>query len=162
MTLDIEAVKIKPMMESVYELVCDWARKEQIEVGLKCPSNIGSADIDSSKVKQVVVNLVRNAISHTGAGGSIEISASRRGEHIEIVVSDNGTGIAKEDQKRVLEPFERTGKEQAERGAGLGLTLVQNIVSLHGGSFDLDSVEGEGTRVTLCLPRVAASHSGAC
>ncbi|MGH1456056.1 MAG: ATP-binding protein [Alphaproteobacteria bacterium] len=155
MSLDIEKVKIKAMMGSIFDLVCDWARKEQIEVNLKCPANIGEAEIDSSKVKQAVVNLVRNAISHTSPGGEISLSAARRGDDIEIVVLDNGAGIAKEDQERVLEPFERTGKEQAERGAGLGLTLVQNIVNLHGGTFDLDSTEGTGTSVTLCFPRLS-------
>ncbi len=155
MNLEIESTPIKPMMENIHELVCDWARKEHIEVSLKCPANIGSVDLDSSRVKQAVVNLVRNAISYTDEGGKIGLSASRKKDFVEISVSDNGSGIAKADQKRVLQPFERTDKEQSGRGAGLGLSLVQNIVNLHGGEFTLDSVEGDGTTVALRLPREA-------
>ena len=157
MDLDIEKTSIKAMMESVMELVEDWARKEKIEVSLACPANIGQAEIDVSRMKQGIINLVRNSIVHTDAGGRIELCAVRRGDDIKISVKDNGAGIAPEDHKRVLQPFERVDSAQQDsRGAGLGLTLVQNIVTLHGGAFDLDSVLGEGTTVTLLLPKSQA------
>ncbi len=157
MDLDIEKTSIKAMMESVMELVEDWARKEQIEVSLVCPANIGQAEIDVSRMKQGIINLVRNSIAHTDAGGRIELRAARSGGDIKISVKDNGAGIAPEDQQRVLEPFERVDSVQQDgRGAGLGLTLVRNIVTLHGGTFDLKSVPSEGTTVTLLLPKSQA------
>ncbi|PCJ03179.1 MAG: histidine kinase [Alphaproteobacteria bacterium] len=157
MDLDIEKTSIKAMMESVMELVEDWARKENIEVSLVCPANIGSADIDVSRMKQGIINIVRNSIAYTEAGGRIELRAARSGSDIKISVKDNGKGIAPEDQNRVLQPFERVDSvQQDSRGAGLGLSLVQNIVTLHGGVFNLDSTLGEGTTVTLILPKVQA------
>jgi len=150
MNLEIEEISVKQMMESVSDLVRDWARKEKIEVHLKCPANIGKACLDEMRVKQAIVNLVRNSINYTDADGQIEIQAGRKGTDLMIIVRDDGQGISQEDQNRILEPFERT--EQA-RGAGLGLTLVKNIVDLHGGSFTLESALGEGTEVTMMLPR---------
>lgn len=154
MTLDLVDTPIKPMMESINDMVCDWARKGKIEVTMKCPANIGKAEIDQSRVKQAIINLVRNAIAHTDEGGTIELRAVRKGDDISISVTDNGEGIAKEDQMRILEPFERIESEaQASRGAGLGLTLVKNIVTLHGGSFNLDSIPNKGTSITITLPK---------
>lgn len=153
MDLDFQLVSIKDAMEGVSDLVTDWARKESIELHLKCPANIGKAFIDQSRIKQAVLNLVRNAIAHTQDGGEIEIGASRKGDSVHIYVKDNGAGISSEDQGRVLEPFERSDQGHNQRGAGLGLTLVKNIVDLHHGSFELKSEKGHGTCVTLILPR---------
>ncbi|MGH1377822.1 MAG: PAS-domain containing protein [Alphaproteobacteria bacterium] len=155
MNLDIEKTSIKEMLESVMDLVSSWARKERIEVSLACPDNIGSAEIDDSRIKQGIINLVRNSISHTEEGGNIDIIAELSDDDVKIMVKDNGSGIALKDQERVLQPFERVeGNQQDDRGAGLGLSLVQNIVTLHGGKFDLESVQNEGTVVSVLLPKL--------
>ncbi len=153
MDLNIENVSIKSMIENIAELVQGWARKENIEILVHCPSNIGKADIDVSRVKQAIINLVRNSISYTDEGGEIELCARRSGDNIIISVKDNGKGIASEDQERILQPFERIDGSHSDRGVGLGLSLVQNIVNLHDGSFDLKSELGKGTIVEILLPR---------
>ncbi len=153
MNLEIEDVNLKDMMESISNLVTDWARKELIEVSLKCPSNIGRAELDPSRIKQAILNLVRNAIAHTSEGGEIVLQASRKGDSVHIRVIDNGSGISDEDQGRVLQPFERVDGAYSQRGAGLGLALVKNITDLHDGSFEMISKEGQGTEVTLIFPR---------
>ncbi len=153
MDLNIEKVSIKAMMESIMGLVEDWARKENIEVSLKCPANIGKADIDVSRMKQAIINLVRNSIAYTDAGGRIELKAGRQGDNIKISVKDNGSGIAKEDQQRLLQPFERMDSQSSDRGAGLGLSLVHNIVNLHSGSFNLESELDKGTIIEILLPK---------
>ncbi len=153
MDLDIEDVSVKSMMDSIESLVQDWARKDDIEVLVKCPANIGKAAIDESRVKQAIINLVRNAIGNSKEGSEIEVRASRQKDMIKFTVQDQGAGIAQEDQKRILQPFERIGGAQVGRGAGLGLSLVQNIVGLHGGKFDLESEIGQGTTITLLIPR---------
>ncbi len=154
MDLDIEKASIKDMMESIMGLVQDWARKENIEVSLKCPANIGKAEIDVSRVKQAIVNLVRNSIANTDVGGVIELSARCQGDDIKISVKDNGCGIAQDEQQRIVQPFERVDGRGSDRGAGLGLSLVHNIVNLHGGSFELESESGKGTNVGILLPKV--------
>lgn len=153
MDLEIKDTSIKSMMESIDGLVRDWARKEKIEIELSCPANIGKAQIDESRIKQAVVNLVRNAIAHTPAGGRIAIASKRKKDGMEIIISDTGQGIPQDALDRVMQPFERIeGAAQSGRGAGLGLTLVQNIVTLHGGEFTLESQEGKGTIATMFLP----------
>ena len=154
MDLDIKITSIKDVMKNIMELVQDWARKKEIEVSLHCPANIGKAEIDSSRFKQAVINLIRNSIEYTSEGGRIELRAARQGDNIKITVKDNGWGIAPENQKRILQPFERIdGQQQNTRGVGLGLTLVQNIVELHGGEFSLESKLDEGTTVSLLFPK---------
>lgn len=162
MTLDRENIKVKDMLEGLVELVSDWARKEKIEVTLSCPKTIGALEADEMRLKQAIINLIRNALTYTPEGGKIGIEAKRKKAGIEIKVVDTGVGIAKEDQNRIMEPFERAqsgdlGSEHGEKrlsrgGAGLGLSLVKNIITLHGGSIDLTSTPGEGTAVTLFLP----------
>lgn len=153
MDLDIEEVSVRSMMDSIENLVKDWARKSEIEVVVKCPSNIGKMQIDETRMKQAVINLVRNSISSSEKGGVIEVKASRQKDMVKFSVQDFGSGIAPEDQKRILKPFERIDASQNGRGAGLGLSLVKNIVALHNGEFDLSSKVGSGTTVTLLIPR---------
>ncbi len=155
MDLDIENASIREVMESVFNLVQEWARSKKIEVSLTCPANIGRAEMDISRMKQAIINLVRNSIAYTDAGGKIELKATRQGDNVKISVKDNGCGINPEDQKRILQPFERIDHNQAsDRGVGLGLTLVQNIIELHGGKFELESKVDEGTVVSLVIPRI--------
>ncbi len=161
MDLEISEVSIKDMLESIIDLVEEWTRKQGVEVTLSCPANIGKAKIDGTRIKQAIINLIRNSIAHTSEGGKIELIAARSKDAIKITVRDNGSGIEEDDQLRVLKPFERAeGDSQSGRGAGLGLTLVRNIVSLHQGEFDLDSVLGEGTSVTMTLPRETPEKEG--
>ena len=153
MNLDIAETPIRETLQNVVNLVTDWARKGGVEVVLACPANIGKAEVDATRLKQVMVNLLRNAISHTPKAGRIDVTARKKKDHIEISVTDTGAGIPLEDQTRILQPFERVESQQSsERGAGLGLTLVQNIVGLHGGAFALDSAPGKGTTVTITIP----------
>ncbi len=155
MDLDIENTSIKEVMESVAVLVRDWARKKKIEISLHCPANIGKAEIDAQRLKQAIINLIRNSIAYTNEGGLIELKISRKGDDdIKITITDNGSGIPRKEQRRIMQPFERIeGKQQGVRGAGLGLTLVQNIIELHGGKFALKSEVGVGTSISMILPR---------
>ena len=154
MDLDISEVLLKSMLENIIDLVEEWARKQGIEISLSCPENIGKAQIDERRIKQALINLIRNSIAYTPEGGRIELIAAGDKSDIIINVKDNGSGIEEEEQLRVLKPFERSDNDnKADRGAGLGLTLVRNIVSLHDGEFELNSVLGKGTNVKITLPK---------
>jgi len=158
MDLNIEEFSIKEMLQGLYALTQEWARKQKIEVKLECPGNIGKMPADERRMKQVLLNLIRNAINHTPENGIIILRASRKKEHVELAVIDTGIGIPQSALKRIFEPFERVAGSRAEksgsnnRGAGLGLTLVKNIIELHGGEIDIQSQENEGTSVTLKMP----------
>lgn len=105
---------------------------------------------DAGALDRVLDNLVGNAVRHTPRGGRIEIGAQRRGECVDVWVSDTGEGIAHADRARVFEPFVQAGKKAG--GVGLGLAMCREIVTQHGGQLRLDSTPGQGACFTLSLP----------
>lgn len=160
MSLEQADVDIYSLLQGIFDLTQEWARGEKIEVKLDCSKKIGAMYVDERRIKQVLLNLIRNAIAYTPAGGNIILSAKTEGEDVIITVHDTGPGIPPEDQERIFRPFERSDVARLEdnmdtgprTGAGLGLSLVKNIVELHGGFVTLESAPGEGTSVILTLP----------
>ena len=110
--------------------------------------------IEKEKITQVISNLVENAVKYSPVGADIGVEVSLVNAEAEIVVSDNGYGISKDDQERIFEKFFRSRTEENWEvpGTGLGLSLVKRIVDMHGGSVSLDSEPGEGTSFTILLP----------
>jgi len=157
MALDRVTLDIHGMLEAMEEMVRDWAGTKKITVRLISTPDIGPVYADERRLKQVMINLIRNAIAFTPEGGTITLRAARTGDTLTISVVDTGPGIAPEDQIRLFEPFERaplkvTDGKPDNRGAGLGLSLVRNIVGLHGGTVTLESAVGRGTTVHVHLP----------
>ena len=152
--LNKETMGVSGVIENLVGLTRDWARKDQIEVRVDCPANIGAILADERRVKQALLNLMSNAIAFSPKGSVITIGAKRDGGIMRISVADRGSGISIEDQQRIFLPFERArgGPQGRGRGAGLGLTLVKNIVELHGGRIELDSTPDVGTIFTIILP----------
>ncbi|MCK6417996.1 MAG: PAS-domain containing protein [Alphaproteobacteria bacterium] len=162
MVLERQEFKIYGMLKAVQELMEPWAQKEQIHIIFKCAKTIGKFTGDESRIKQAVVNLVRNSLNFTPAGGTITLAAELRQDGLEISITDTGIGIPPEDRRRIFEPFERAragglneGARVSRAGAGLGLSLVRSIVMMHGGTVDLESAPGKGTKVTLFLPSLS-------
>lgn len=154
MELKYNKVSIRDILRVLADISREWALKQQIEIDVECPDNIGALMADERRIKQVLLNLIRNAIAHSPAGSAITLRAKKAGDMVDISVIDKGQGIAEADQARIFEPFIRGGedREGGRNGAGLGLTLVQNIVALHDGTINLQSAEGEGTVITISLP----------
>lgn len=115
---------------------------------------------DKSALQQILINLVGNAIKFTEAGGVVNVDAAIRDGRLELVVSDTGIGICADKLASIGEPFVQAQNELGRHyeGTGLGLSLVKGLVDLHGGTFAIESREGEGTIVTISLP---ADGSGA-
>lgn len=103
---------------------------------------------DANRLRQAVLNVLVNAIQATEGGGSVTVSLGRRGQRAVIEVSDTGHGIDAKDLGRVTDPFYTTRVD----GSGLGLSVVRAVVEEHGGSLDIDSTPGSGTRVTMTFP----------
>jgi signal transduction histidine kinase len=154
MTITKSPVDVSAMLTALYDLTQEWARGQKIEVSLLISKDVGSVKLDERRMKQGLLNLIRNAIAYTPAGGRITLSADKISDKLVLSVIDTGPGIAPEDQQRIFKPFEKTNtqREDGRGGAGLGLTLVQNIVALHGGTLELKSSLGEGTAISLLLP----------
>lgn len=158
MTLETAEMDIYDMLKGLFDLTVEWARSQRIEVSLSCPKDIGKIMADERRMKQIMLNLIRNSIEFTHAGGRIVLIGERRGNEVALSVQDTGPGISTEDQEKIFKPFEKTdaarddGEGNVRGGAGLGLTLVKDIVELHGGHIDLISETGKGTTITLVLP----------
>ena len=134
------------------------ARAEAKDIAIEiadCPGGI-LVEADETVFCGMVNALIDNAVTFTHRGGRVTLSAKQRGNMVAVTVADDGPGVAEEDLKRILEPFEHAGRAQDHAsGAGLGLTLVNTFAELHGGALELESAPGKGFRATLLMPKSA-------
>ena len=108
---------------------------------------------DYDLLKQMLLNVVDNAIKFTPKGGSIQVMLSKEGGYAIIEVSDTGRGIPREYLARITEPFYKAVTTRlGGSGVGLGLTIVKQVIDLHGGRIEIQSQEGVGTTVKILLP----------
>ncbi|MDV7338388.1 PAS-domain containing protein [Terasakiella sp. A23] len=151
--LELDNIDVQTMMVSVLSLVKESAKRNRIALDFECPQDIGWITADEKRLKQVMFNLLTNAIRYTPPGGSVTLSAFRENDQLIFSVGDTGQGIARADQDRIFGSFERGETHgTGEGGAGLGLTLVKRFIELHGGTVTLDSIPQKGTVVTCRLP----------
>jgi signal transduction histidine kinase len=108
------------------------------------------AQADPAKVRQVLDQLISNAIKYSPAGGTVTVSARRRPDAVEVAVSDQGAGVPVGERERIFSKFYKAGDEA--RGTGLGLFIAQGLVREMGGRIWVDSQEGSGSRFTFELP----------
>ena len=114
---------------------------------------------DSTRFKQMLMNLLGNAIKFTPKGGRIELKARPAGEFVRVEVHDSGPGIPPEEQKKIFEAFHRVRQqEKAAEGTGLGLAITRSLVELHGGALDIESELGRGSCFFFTLPAVAPAR----
>ncbi len=152
MGLDITSIDVHALLAGILSLTRERVGALPLEVGFDCPTDIGTIEGDERRLRQVLFNLISNALKFTPKTGLISISAKRREGEIGITIADTGIGIPREDQKRIFEKFERGRSRGEQSGPGLGLPLVKSFVELHGGRIELVSEAGQGTAVTCWLP----------
>ena len=130
------------------------AREGGVDLVVNAPQELPEIIGDPRAFRQIVINLVSNAIKFTEQGGKVTISADVVEQHLMLRVSDTGIGIAADDLKRIGHPFFQAGKTYQRRheGTGLGLSIVKSLVALHGGEMAFQSKVDEGTIVTVTLP----------
>jgi signal transduction histidine kinase len=124
-----------------------------VEVEPGCPSLIA----DARAVRQIILNLLSNALKFTPEGGWVTLNGAVSAYGVAVTISDNGIGIDPDDVDRVCEPFWQAEPVLSRRysGTGLGMPLVQALVELHKGNLKIESVVGQGTSVTVEFPMVA-------
>ncbi len=161
MTLELDTVDLHCMLASVLGLIRERARRKSLKVDLDCPPGIGWLVADERRLKQVLFNLLGNAVEFTPPRGRIRLQAARQGSEVLLIVADSGIGIPERDRQRIFETFESGAAAKLQDwvsrpgGAGLGLPLVKRFIELHGGRVEVKSAPGKGTTVTCRLPAEA-------
>jgi len=162
MKLTLSDVSMKTLLNDISMLVADMVSKKKIEMQLEIPMDLPNIQADELKVKEIIYNLVSNAVKFTPEGGKIGMRAKKIGSEIEVVVWDTGVGIATENMGKIFEGFFRvdTPYSRVTEGTGLGLPLSKKLVELHGGKLSVES-EGlnKGTSVRFTLPIISNSEA---
>ncbi|MGB0630904.1 MAG: ATP-binding protein [Alphaproteobacteria bacterium] len=153
MSLELETVDVYDMMRSVLGLTQERVLRKNLTLDFDCPQDIGLIMADERRLKQALFNILSNSVKFTPDNGEITVSVRRVEDNIIITFTDTGIGIPAEDHDRIFGRFERGHNVEARRSAaGLGLSLVQSFISLHGGDVALESEPGVGTKVVCRLP----------
>ncbi|MEA2638490.1 MAG: hypothetical protein QOE18_1547 [Chloroflexota bacterium] len=153
MELQVSDVTLSDVIESSVALMRERATRNGISLQLDVDPGTGVVEADERKLKQVLFNLLTNALKFTDRGGHVDVIARAEADEVVISVRDDGTGIAIADQTRIFEEFEQAGGSHAQEGTGLGLALSRRIVELHGGRLWVESAPGKGSTFTFTLPR---------
>jgi signal transduction histidine kinase len=155
-------VDVHQVAHGIERMLGPRARDSGINLVIRMPAHLPLVWCDERKLKQMLLNLVNNAVKFTPSGGVVEISARVEPDGFALAVRDSGIGIAQTDLGRVLEPFVQaeTTLSRRQEGTGLGLALVKSMIEIHGGHLRLDSTLGSGTAAELVFPaeRISASR----
>jgi signal transduction histidine kinase len=153
MELEPSEFDLPRAIESTLILIRERAHRRGITLDCDVDPRLGTIRADERKIKQVLLNLLSNALKFTPEGGRIAVRGKRSDAAVEVAVSDTGVGIAAEDQAAVFEEFRQVGAAAPKaEGTGLGLAISRKFVELHGGRIELQSVVGAGSTFTVTLP----------
>ena len=154
MELDVARFDLPGAIGNAITLVRGRADRHGIRLDAQIAPEIAEYEGDERKVKQILLNLLTNAVKFTPEGGLVTLSAQRRDAAYEIAVKDTGIGIAEEDLGKLFEEFQQVGTDAARKaeGTGLGLSLTRRLVELHGGTIRVTSAVGSGSTFTFTLP----------
>ncbi|HEY3917439.1 MAG TPA: PAS-domain containing protein [Stellaceae bacterium] len=152
--LSEETVDLTGIIDSCMRLMRDRADQAGLQLSAHTPADLPYLHADGRRLKQILLNLVSNAVKFTPAGGQVTIRASIEDGGMKITVSDTGIGIAPHDLAKALQPFGQIDSRMTRKyqGSGLGLPLTKSMIELHGGTLRLESEVGRGTTATLWLP----------
>jgi len=149
-----EPFAVKPLIDLCCEVTRQEADKKEIRLSVDAMPGLPELAADKRAVKQMLLNLISNAIKFTDPGGLVRVSARIQGDSVALIVADNGIGIAEADLAKLGSPFMQADNsyDRQHDGAGLGLSVVKGLARLHGGDLSLTSRLGEGTVAIISLP----------
>jgi signal transduction histidine kinase len=149
--LDPQTVDLSILLENVVELYRYVADDKNITLHTNCPSQL-YVYADPNRIRQVLANLLDNAVKYTLSGGRVEVEACLRQRQVAILIRDTGTGISPEEIPKIWDRLHRGNKSRSQRGLGLGLSLVKAIVQAHRGEVEVSSQLGRGSIFAVYLP----------
>jgi two-component system, cell cycle sensor histidine kinase DivJ len=156
-----EPFDVAPLVQSCCDIMRHTAEQRSLSLIMDVAPRIPELPADKRACKQILLNVISNAIKFTDPGGWVRVSARLAGGNVEFIVADNGMGIAEQDLPKLGTPFVQANNsyDRSYDGAGLGLSVVKGLTRLHGGRLELASVLGEGTIATITLPLDGAGAS---
>jgi signal transduction histidine kinase len=152
MQLNLAPIDIRETMAAAAEGVQDRVVSRGLTLDIRAPANIGSFVADKLRVRQILFNLLANALSFSSSGTTVTLLAERRPDAVVFSVTDMGPGIPSNMLEKVFDWFETYSLGSQHRGPGIGLSLVRSFVELHGGAVTIASAVGQGTTVTCTFP----------
>ena len=162
-TLDIKPVQLNHLCESSLQFVRQMAHKKQIKLQATVDHLLTTCQADERRLKQVLINLLNNAVKFTPAGGEVglNILGDPEKETVQFQVWDSGIGISPEEMDQLFKPFVQldSGLARSHEGTGLGLSLVYRLTQMHGGSIFLESQVGLGSCFTVTLPEQSFTNA---
>lgn len=150
LTLQMDTIDIVAELEDALLIYIDKAKKEEKTISYNEPQFMCAVYGDKSRLRQVFINIIDNAVKYTEPNGRIEVIVTKNEDLVVISISDTGCGIAPEDLPKVKQKFYKANR--TKRGSGIGLAVADEIVQMHGGHLKVESVLGEGTTVTVMIP----------
>lgn len=149
-----ESIDPSEIISKVVSTLSSAAQKKQINLRSRSASNIPIMYLDEMMIERALQNLVENAIKYTPENGEVTVEVEMKNDTLIFAVTDNGLGIAPEDQQRLFERGERVRRKEHKgiRGSGLGLFIVRNVAQQHGGDAQVQSEEGKGSRFEILIP----------
>jgi signal transduction histidine kinase len=155
MRLVREPVDLTALVRQTAEIYEDVAEEQGVRLAVATGPPLWT-EADRNRLRQVVANLIDNAVKYTPRGGRVEVSTTAAGDAVVVTVADTGPGIPPDEQPRIWDRLYRGDKSRSERGLGLGLSLVKAIVEAHGGRVAVEAAPGRGSRFELRLPALVA------
>jgi two-component system phosphate regulon sensor histidine kinase PhoR len=149
---NLEATDLNLMVKETVAQLSPNAERQGVAITTDLSDNLPRVTADRERIRQVVTNLLHNAIKFSPQGGRVVIATRQQRDDVAVSIADNGIGIAKEDLPHVFERFYKADKSRSGGGTGLGLAIAKHIVQAHGGDVSVQSVEGEGSTFGFTLP----------
>ena len=149
--LEIQSVEAAELTRNI---LIDWIpifEDKQVDYDIDIPEQPVRVRLDTDSYMRIINNLIQNVIAHSHAD-KIKISLSKQGNNLRLLLADNGVGIEKEDLKHIFERLYKCDKGRSEKGSGLGLSIVHQLVEKMGGSIAVESIPGKGTEFSLRFP----------
>jgi two-component system phosphate regulon sensor histidine kinase PhoR len=128
------------------------AERHQVILSQELSPDLPPVQADRDRIRQTIINLVDNAVKFNRPGGSVRVATGRAPDSVLVSVSDNGTGIPREDLPHVFERFYKADKARTGGGSGLGLAIAKHTIQAHGGDIQVQSEEGQGSTFSFNLP----------
>jgi len=149
--LSLEPVNLNLLIEEVIIQLSPQVERQQLSVDKKLAADLRSVQADKERVRQVIVNLIHNAIKFTRPGGKITVATRAHGGSVTVDISDTGIGIAKNALPHVFERFYKVDRARSGRGTGMGLAIAKHVIEAHGGKIRVQSEEGKGSTFSFSL-----------